>query len=38
MAVSRKKRSLSTFAILLAVLLLVAVATWLADGQSYTDP
>ena len=38
MAVSRKKRSLSTFSILLMVLLLVAVATWLADGQSYTDP
>ena len=34
----KKKRSISTFAILLCVLLLVAVVTWLAQGQAYTDP
>lgn len=33
----KKRRSLSTFAILIAVLLLVSAATWLASGQTYTD-
>lgn len=33
----KKRRSISTFAILLAVMLLVSAATWLTSGQSYTD-
>ena len=33
----KKRRSVSTFAILLAVLLVVSVATWLTSGQPYTD-
>ena len=33
----KKRRSLSTFAILIVVLLLVSAATWLASGQTYTD-
>lgn len=33
-----KRRSISTFAILLCVLLLVAVVTWIAAGSTYTDP
>ena len=33
-----KRRQISTFAILLCVLLLVAIATWLAQGNVYTDP
>lgn len=33
-----KKRSISTYAILLVVLLLVAVVTWLLNGQTYIDP
>ena len=33
----KKRRSLSTFAILIAVLLLVSAATWLTSGQTYTD-
>lgn len=40
MAQTKKKvkRSLSTFAILLCVLLVVAIATWLTQGNTYTDP
>jgi len=38
MAKSKKKRSISTFAILLAVLLLVSIVSWLTSGQTYTDP
>ena len=38
MSASKKRRSVSTFAILLCVLLLVAAATWLAQGRTYTDP
>ena len=38
MTAERKKRSVSTFAILLCVLLLVAAATWVAQGSTYTDP
>lgn len=38
MAEKKKRRSISTFAILLAVLLLVSVVTWIASGQTYTDP
>ncbi len=37
-AKKKKKRALSTFAILLAVLLLVSIVTWIASGQVYTDP
>ena len=33
----KKRRSISTFAILIVVLLLVSAATWLASGQTYTD-
>ena len=33
-----KRRQISTFAILLCVLLLVAIATWLTQGNVYTDP
>lgn len=33
----KKRRSLSTFAILIAVLLLVSAATWITSGQTYTD-
>ena len=33
----KAKRSISTFAILLAVLLLVSIATWIAAGSTYTD-
>ncbi len=36
-AEKKKKRSISTFAILLAVMLLVSAATWLTNGQTYTD-
>ena len=32
----KTKRSISTFAILLAVMLLVSIATWLAAGKTYT--
>ena len=32
----KTKRSISTFAILLAVLLLVSIATWIAAGKTYT--
>ena len=38
MTAARKRCSVSTFAILLCVLLLVAAATWLAQGRTYTDP
>ena len=38
MAEKKKKRSLNTFAILLAVLLVISIVTWLASGQTYTDP
>ena len=34
----KKRRQISTFAILICVLLLVAAATWLAQGKPYTDP
>ena len=37
MAEKKKRRSLSTFAILLAVLLAVSLVTWLASGQTYTN-
>ena len=33
-----KRRAISTFAILLCVLLLVAIATCIAQGSTYTDP
>ena len=33
----KAKRSISTFAILLAVMLLVSIATWIAAGNTYTD-
>ena len=33
----KAKRSISTFAILLAVLLLVSIATWICAGNTYTD-
>ena len=36
MAEKKKKRSLNTFLILLAVLLVVSVVTWIANGQTYT--
>lgn len=36
MAEKKKKRSISTFAILLAVLLVVSIVTWIASGQTYT--
>lgn len=36
MAEKKKRRSISTFAILLAVLLLVSIFTWVASGQTYT--
>ena len=32
----KTKRSISTFAILLAVMLLVSIATWIAAGKTYT--
>lgn len=35
---NRKKRAISTFAILLCVLLVVAIATWITAGSEYTDP
>lgn len=35
---NKKKRSLNTFAILLAVLLVVSVCTWFVSGKTYTDP
>lgn len=38
MAKANKKRSLNTFAILLAVLLAVSVCTWFVAGKTYTDP
>lgn len=34
---NKAKRSISTFAILLAVLLLVSIATWITSGKPYTD-
>lgn len=34
---AKKRRMLSTFAILLCVLVLVSAATWLANGNTYTD-
>lgn len=37
-AKKKKKRALSTFGILLAVLLLVSIVTWIASGQAYTNP
>ena len=37
MGTKKKRRSLSAFAILIVVLLLVSAATWLASGQTYTD-
>lgn len=37
MAGTKKRRSVSTFAILIAILLVVSVATWFAAGQTYTD-
>lgn len=37
-AKKKKKRALSTFGILLAVLLLVSIVTWIASGQTYTNP
>jgi len=33
----KKKRAVSTFAILLAVLLAVSIVTWIASGQTYHD-
>ena len=36
MAEKKKKRSLNTFLILLAVLLVVSIVTWIANGQTYT--
>lgn len=36
-AKKKAKRSLSTFAILLCVLLVVSIATWIAQGSTYTD-
>ena len=36
MAEKKKKRSLNTFLILLAVLLAVSVVTWIANGQTST--
>ena len=36
MAEKKKRRSISTFAILLAVLLVVSIVTWIASGQTYT--
>ncbi len=36
MAEKKKRRSLNTFLILLAVLLVVSVVTWIASGQTYT--
>lgn len=38
MAKNKKKRAISTFAILLCVLLVVAIATWVTAGSTYTDP
>lgn len=35
---NKKKRSLNTFVILLAVLLVVSVCTWFVSGKTYTDP
>ncbi len=32
-----KRRSISTFVILLCVLLVVSIATWIAQGNTYTD-
>ena len=37
MAEKKKRRSLNTFGILLAVMLLVSAASWAASGQTYTD-
>ena len=37
MAEKKKRRSISTFAILLAVLLVVSIVTWIASGQPYTN-
>ena len=34
----KKRRQISTFAILICVLLLVAIATWVTQGNTYTDP
>lgn len=38
MAGTKKRRSVSTFAILIAILLIISVVTWFAAGQTYTDP
>lgn len=38
MAGTKKRRSVSTFAILIAILLVVSAVTWIAAGQTYTDP
>ncbi len=38
MAGTKKRRSVSTFAILIAILLVVSAVTWFAAGQTYTDP
>lgn len=35
---TKKRRSLNTFVILLAVLLLVSIFTWITSGKQYTDP
>lgn len=37
MAEKKKRRSLSTFGILLAVMLLVSAVSWIFSGQTYTD-
>lgn len=37
MTAKKKRRSISTFVILLCVLLLVAIVSWIAQGQTYTD-
>ncbi len=37
MAGTKKRRSVSTFAILIAILLVVSVVTWFAAGQTYID-
>ena len=38
MSEKKKRRSISTFAILLCVLLVVSAVTWLTQGKTYTDP
>lgn len=37
MAEKKKRRSLSTFGILLAVMLLVSAVSWISSGQTYTN-